>query len=415
MITICQPYIEHKEKASFLYSRIIDETRNRDSLIWFSVGREYGEYLCDETADAFVLMMLQLAMYSGQDLKVEAPVSARLLFNIENTLQPLFAKALPGFRHIKVMAQSTPDQQYHGKAVGCGCSLGVDSFSALLKHMSPDVPENYRVTHLALFNCGQLGDVDLKGAEENFHKTIADLEPFVKETGLPLVAVNSNLNELYVDSGVRLLQSFVNRTISCVLALQKLFGKYVYATSYSVEQFFFSPKDESHMETTFVPLLGTESTEVILTPPAMTRVEKTAYLSKHALTYRYLDVCWAEQMKYCVDNNPTLADTKTKQNCGRCIKCLRTLLTLDILGEIDKYKDIFDLDAYYQRKKWFICMTARRSESDIFSQELVDLIKSKNYPIPFMAKVHCYDGLGWRVLRMGRKCGLKIKRLIGLK
>ena len=411
MITIFRPYIEHREKESYLFSRVVDEIRGRDSLVWYAVDSCYGQYLCEETADAFVLLMLQLAMRSGQDLKVEAPVSARLLFNIENTLQPLFSKALPGFRHIKVMAQSVSDQSFHGTAVGCGCSLGVDSFSSLLKHLSSDVPENYRVTHLTLFNCGQLGDVDLCGAEENLRETLVQLEPFAKEIHLPLVSINSNLNELYVDSDVRLLQSFVNRTLSCALALQKLFGKYVYASSYSVENFFMSERDESHMEAALVPLMGTESTEMILSNPAMTRVEKTEYLSRYEITHRYLDVCWAAQMKYGGDRNSILFETKTKKNCGRCLKCMRTLLTLEILGRIDNFRNIFDIEEYNKRKKWYICYVAKRKDRDVFSAELVDLILSNNYPIPFMAKVLCYEGWGWGLLRAGRRCLLFVKSL----
>jgi len=412
MITISHPYIEHRGKESYLLSRIVDEANQKDSLIWYSVDSQYGEYLCDDVADAFVLVMLQLAMRSNQDLKVDAPVSSRLLFNIENTLQPIFAKAFPGFHHIKVIPQSAVEMSYHGTAVCCGCSLGVDSFTALLKHLSSDVPESYKATHLALFNCGHLGDVNLKGAEENFHNTVASLQPFVEEVNLPLVAVNSNLNELYVDSGIKLVQSSVNRTISCVLALQKLFGKYVYASAFTVEHFHLSPHDESYMESAFVPLLSTESTEVILNPPAMTRIEKTEYISQFEITYRYLDVCWAGQMKYCSDNNPELYDTKTKKNCGRCLKCLRTLLTLEILGKIDCYKDIFDLDEYYKRKRYYLCYVARTHESNVYSKELMDLIKKTNYPLPFKAKVLCYDGLGWAILRWGRRTILDFKRLL---
>ena len=412
MITISQPYIQHGEKESYLYSKIVDEKREKDTLVWYAVGRQYGEYLCDETADAFVLLMLQLAMQSGQDLKVEASVSARLLFNIENTLQPLFSKALPGFRHIKVIAQSVSEQSFQGTAVGCGCSLGVDSFSSLLKHLSSDVPENYRVTHLTLFNCGQLGDLDLCGAEENLRDTLVQLEPFAREIQLPLVSINSNLNELYVDSEVRLLQSFINRTLSCALALQKLFGKYVYASSYSVENFLMSERDESHMEAALVPLMSTESTEMILSNPVMTRVEKTEYLSRYDITQRYLDVCWAAQMKYGIDNKPNLFETKTKKNCGRCHKCLRTLLTLDVLGRIDAYKDIFDLDEYYKKKDSFIYYVVRKRYENVFSEELVDLILTTNYPIPFKAKVLCYEGFGWKILRKARRCALKSRSVI---
>lgn len=412
MITIFHPYIEHRDKESFLVSRIVDEARGKDTLVWYAVDNYYGQYLCDETADAFVLLMLQLAMKSGQDLKVEAPVSARLLFNIENTVQPLFSKAMPGFQRIRVVVQSVSEQSFHGTAVGCGCSLGVDSFSSLLRHLSSDVPECYRVTHLALFNSGQLGDIDSQGAEKNLYNTITQLSPFADEVNLPLLYVNSNLNELYANSGVCLLQSFINRTLSCVLALQKLFGKYVFSSSYSVEDFFMSEKDESHMETAFVPLLSTESVEIVLSNPVMTRVEKTEYISLHPITYKYLDVCWAAQMKYGGDRNPTLFEEKRKKNCGRCIKCMRTLLAFDILGKIDDYRDIFDLEEYYKRKKSFICYVARKKDSSVFCRELVDLIRTTNYPIPFKAKILCNDGLWRDVLRLCRRRVLKVKTMI---
>lgn len=412
MITISKPYIQHRDKESYLLSRVVDEMHVRDSLVWYAVDNCYGQYLCDETADAFVLLMLQLAMQSGQDIRVEAPVSARLLFNIENTLQPLFLKAFPDFHRIKIEVESESVQSFHGTAVGCGCSLGVDSFSSLLKHLSQDVPESYRVTHLALFNCGQLGDLDINGAEQSLYETLAQLEPFAEEMNLPLVSINSNLNELYVNSGVRLLQSSINRTISCALALQKLFGKYVYSSAYTVDDFHVSQKDESYMESALTPLMGTESMEAILSNPAMTRVEKTAYLSQYEITYRYLDVCWSGQMKYGVDQKPTLYETKTKKNCGRCQKCLRTLLTLDILGKIDEYKDVFDLEEYYKRKDWYIYYVVRKRYYNVYCKELVDLILTTNYPIPFKAKVLCYEGFGWKLLRIGRKGALRVKSIL---
>ena len=58
MITIFRPYIEHREKESYLFSRVVDEIRGRDSLVWYAVDSCYGQYLCEETADAFVLLML---------------------------------------------------------------------------------------------------------------------------------------------------------------------------------------------------------------------------------------------------------------------------------------------------------------------------------------------------------------------
>ena len=117
-------------------------------------------------------------------------------------------------------------------------------------------------------------------------------------------------------------------------------------------------------------------------------------------------------MKYGVAHKSTLFETKTKKNCGRCLKCLRTLLALDILGKIDAYKDVFDLDEDYKRKDNYICYIARMRYDDVYSKELVDLILTTNYPIPFKAKVLCYEGFGWKLLRLGRRGALMVKSIL---
>ena len=38
-------------------------------------------------------------------------------------------------------------------------------------------------------------------------------------------------------------------------------------------------------------------------------------------------------------------------NCGMCNKCKRTLFTLDILGVLEKYENIFNLNNYYKVKE----------------------------------------------------------------
>lgn len=370
MIKISYPTIEEKGIETFLTASIVDEKKNKEFITWYSVDTSYGSILSVDCADAFVLLMLHIAMRSGQDIVSEAPVSAKLLFNMENTIQPLFLKSIPDLSHINISAPVKHVKEC-GAAVGCGCSLGVDSFSSFLKHFEGDVIEGYKVTHLTLFNCGQLGNSDLVGAEKNLRDTVNNLKPFAKEVGLPIVAVNSNLNELFLDGDVTLLQSFICRTASCALALQKLFGKYVYSSSYSVENFQISESDESHMEAAFVPLLGTENLEFILSNPCMTRVEKTEYLSRFPITTKYLDVCWAAQF---ANSKVKGADIFTKEfvknmkkrNCGRCEKCMRTILTLDLIGRLHSFEDIFDLEYYNKNKDWYIFRVVRGRKDNVF-------------------------------------------------
>jgi hypothetical protein len=272
--------------------------------------------------------------------------------------------------------------------------------------LESDVVSGYKATHLAIFNCGQLGDIDLNGAEDNLRRTVHALQPFSEKIGLPILVVDSNINEFFTDSRVVLLNRFIDSTISCVLALQKLLGKYVYSSSFSIEQFQFSNIDESHMEATFVPLLGTENTEIILSNPMLTRVEKTEYLSRFDITKEFLDVCWAAQYAYGECQDVSYLEGKTKKNCGKCDKCMRTLLTLEILGRIDGYKDIFDLNAYYSNKKKYLFRVIGKQDTNFFYKELVDLMMENSFTVPFLSCLLIHSAFL-------RKVGLLLYRIIG--
>ena len=384
MITIEHPSIILKKGEAFLQAVLNDDKRNKQILVWYSVQEHYGTFLCDDRADAFLIVALMYAMKSHQDIAVEAPVSKRLLFNIENVIQPLFSKMIPGSRCITISVQGGSCPILDGKAVGCGCSLGVDSLSALYKHMSDHMMEEYRVSHLALFNSCQLGYLNPELDESAFREAVESLAPFSKEVNLPVVAVNSNLNVFYAEAGFTTASSrFFISTLSCVLALQKLFGKYVFASSCPVDSFELSQKDQSHAEAAYVPLLSTESTEIILSGSTLTRVEKTDQIRHNHLTQRYLDVCWATQVASSISHDDRWLKEKTKKNCGWCDKCLRTLFTLELLGEdLQRYGELFDLSKYYSHKGAFVKTVILNRHKKHMYMEVYNLMSEKNYIIP---------------------------------
>ena len=74
---------------------------------------------------------------------------------------------------------------------------------------------------------------------------------------------------------------------------------------------------------------------------------------------------------------------KTKKNCGWCDKCLRTLFTLELLGEdLSKYGDIFDLQKYYVHKNGFIRTTILNRKKNHMYSEVFDLMSAKNFKVP---------------------------------
>ena len=406
MIHISKPYKEEREGRVYLVAPFTDESQNWSEPLWFSVTPEYGEYLCDEYADSFLLLALLPAIQTGQDIKIDAPVSRKLLFNINNTVKPIFNAVLKAPREIRIEAAAVSEPPNGACGVGCGCSLGIDSLSSFLRHYGPEAPEGYHVTHLTLFNSGQLGSLDMEEVEKSFYRAVEALRPFSEEVQLPICAVNSNLNAYFAGSGVTLLQSFVLRTCACAMALQKLFAQYVYASSYAVDQFEFSSFDTSHMESAYAPLCSTENFNFILSNPMMNRVAKTDFVRRWEKSPQFLQVCCAEQIAHVVSGNAQYLEGKTKTNCGWCIKCLRTLLTLEILqGDIEMYGDTWDLAKYREHRDEYIAKVYLDKKWNVFYMEIADLIRESGYRVPARAK---------RLYRLGlvKSLGRKVKKAV---
>jgi hypothetical protein len=134
-------------------------------------------------------------------------------------------------------------------------------------------------------------------------------------------------------------------------------------------------KPTSHIEfgdAIGVPLLSTETTECISSGSQHTRVEKIKIISAVELTYKALDVC--------VD--PAHAQ---KINCSKCWKCLRTQLTLEVLGTLDRYKEAFDLSVY-NKFRWIYICNALGSEEPLIKEVREEII-ARNYEVPLSAQI----------------------------
>ncbi len=385
MIYIKKPQIELKADSAYLSALVCDEKKGKNYNLWFSVERKYLEFLNDEIADPFLVIVLQIAMLSNQDIVSESPVSERLLFNIVNGVMPILNKLYPDNKQIHITAP-TIATTFRGTANGTGCSFGVDSFSAIIDLMSDKLPEQNRLTHLALFNSGQHGDTNLEGAEKQFLIDVEAVREPAKEMGLDVVGINSNINELFKEYKYPLLHRFVITTCAFPLTLQKLFKSYTYASSYPIDNFSMNPEDVSHAEYALVPLFSTESTGLHNSNPTYTRVEKTKILSKSDVAKRHLNVCWSNQLHNMYGTDVYLKG-KTKLNCGICDKCIRTLFTLEVIGKIGDFEDIFDIDAYRSYRTKYLVKLLSQKKNDIFLKEIYNEMKEQHFPIPFKVRL----------------------------
>jgi len=387
MINISKPQIVKSAETTKLICNISADHLGGSKYIWYSVKKPFDEALTYEVSDSFLLAALLPALKHGEDIEVEGAVSERLYFNTIHGLIYLFSKSY-GYEPIKVKVGSTTNHQFEGKGVGCGCSLGIDSLSAIFTHLKTPTTPDYQITHLTYFNVGSHGYKDADANRKSYLKDMIEVEKFANEIGLPVVKVESNVWELF--DGFNFDQSGNIINMSTVLALQKLFGKYLYGSNYPMTDVKLTDKCSGFFETIMLPLASTESTELIVANANMSRSDKTKVVIKHKSSRDYLYVCWKELI---INNNPNSPIAKVRdkvRNCTRCSKCLRTCAQLEILGVLGEYNKIFDLKHYYKVKNQFLGRVLAFKNRDAFYKDIADMAKRYGKRMPIKAKMYSW-------------------------
>lgn len=132
----------------------------------------------------------------------------------------------------------------------------------------------------------------------------------------------------------------VARNAAVALLLQKGIGKYLYAAAYHYRDCRVIPTPAyGDADALLVPMLSTEALECINPGAQFTRFEKTERIADYAIVRQSLDVC----------ASPLMA--RQKINCSRCWKCLRTQMTLEVIGKLAHFDDVFDR-AVYEKHRW---------------------------------------------------------------
>ena len=361
-LIINKPYIDGNK----LISKI--EYENKEYELFFEVEDKYIQYLCDDNANSFLIALLPFFVKHNYDVVVKGKISSKLYYQITNYLLPLLCKEFKKEK-INIKCELT-DKEYNSRAVGASISCGVDSFYTLLKHQNCDDP-GYNITHLCFFNAGSNGEYGGEGARKLYKDRISNIEKFCNEYNYPLVTVDSNMNELIMMNH-QCRNTFT--TLACVFTLEKLFGKYYFASCFG-----FNGSHIDHFDTTYydilnVHCLSSENISFYCSGIETTRLEKLKYISDKSITYDYLNVCVGS----------------TAENCGTCPKCMRTLTELDSIKKTNLYKNVFDLDKFKKnRAKIYseILINNKDRVNHEFYQEIIDECKRNKVKIPFSAYI----------------------------
>ena len=314
---------------------------NGEAKLCFEVDKKYADCLCTERSDAFVIAFLWYAIITGEDICFEVPMSERLYIGLTQKLIP--ALCSDGRRQIQLMGTVTSETLECKGAVATGMSCGVDSFFTLRTH---------ELTHITYYECGHIfhlmGVVSDNISTEEYYqrayeiadKKAASAADVAGQSGLEFVYVKSNLDKDFYRGGYIYRGMYVN--LSCTLALQKLFKTYISSSSgHGVDLKTGLIVPTQNYENLLCDCCKTETLDYV-SSDFTKRFEKIDRLSDDDLAAKYLDVCFNFKGK----------------NCGECYGCLKTILVLDLLGKLDKYSNVFDLEKYYSDRKKYIKILA---------------------------------------------------------
>lgn len=340
-------------------------------------------------SDPVVVSLMYHLLIGGYDFKSDIPISGRLYHHLTKDLIPHFVSMNPDL--VKPITLNVPvsDQKIQKKAnfVGTGISCGIDSLCTIKEYLQEETPD-YKLTHLLNFKLGAhhglLHPCPEDIENKNFKDELVIANKFSKEIGFTMIVVDSNINQMANKFWGAIPFGNVAwfRNVGAMLVMQEYFSKYIFATSYATFRDFnldFTDGLEHNLWWS-MPLLGSDYLEVVPANSSMTRIEKTEFISDFEPAYNNLSVCWLGN-----------------KNCGECDKCIRTLVALDFIGVLDKFKNVFDVEKYYKNRNRILRHVVLFGKRDAFFRELCKYASVHNIKMPSTVSSVFLDG--WQMLK----------------
>lgn len=368
MITISDISIETTERSR--RARCTVSGQNLNGVLEFS-GKSNVPFASDIAfADWAAIGLLYPAMQFGEDLVIDGPVSSRLLFYINSDIQRLLKHFNPSLHLIEVSAQPA-DMPKPARATGVATSYsaGVDTFATLLKYARESAPAELAVNSLTVFDVGAFGTGP--DAKKLFQTACDRMFRFAENDHLNTFTLDTNLGDFYLGRPSQFQMTHVIRNAAGALFFQDVFRIYHYSSTYPYKELNHGQDDMSFIEAVLLPLLSTARTEFHCAGASLSRLEKTALIATMPETFDQLDLCVA---------NPKKRERVGKTNCSACWKCRRALIHFEILGTVENYGAVFDLDRYFKNRESAVATVIKSALSgkpaDI---DLLELMVEKNF------------------------------------
>ncbi|MGI8440593.1 MAG: hypothetical protein ACR2NV_10470, partial [Thermoleophilaceae bacterium] len=267
--------------------------------LWFRFPEAYAP-AGEIDASPFLVAALVWCLRRGEDLEVDGPVSPRLLGEVEGIVN-VYRSLRPGeMKPIAVSAPAAPPQAPPADMTACFFTRGVDSWFAALTAREDD-PQTPPLTH-AIFSRDFMSDYSGERYQREFDSgatraaEAAGLEVIHVETNQKREVRGAQLAAMALALGPRRM----------LIASGAMQGEIVPAGTHPVLDHRFT----------------TERTDIVHYGDA-SRLAKVRRIARSPMALSTLRVCRVDELE-------------SDRNCGRCEKCVRSMLELHVEGALHR-------------------------------------------------------------------------------
>lgn len=309
---------------------------------------------------AFAVGCIIPALYFGERrLALDEAICPRLTEGLETVMALMHHWTDGQFRPLAIDAPSAERIPYGARQRHAAIFLsgGMDSLAALQR-----IRKNYAPTHpgypkdALLVHGFDIGGVIERGAKYHvFDRAKAAMAPVAAEAGLNLIPIYTNIRHLCDNRDLWLNQFFGAVLAASVHAFAPRINLAWLASSYDIPHLH---PCGSH------PLLDPEYSSFDLAirhrDAGLSRMEKLKIVAGWDTAFNHFRVC--------------LANVPDRLNCGRCEKCVRTMLELEALGLLDKTR-AFEEDAV--DPAWLDAFSITIRVREPFYEELIAPLRAR--------------------------------------
>ena len=337
--------------------------------LWFEVEEKYGQYLCDERSDAFVVGLLPLAIKTRQDIYFVTPITDQLKDQLEHDFIDVVCQHQPELHRVRLVGNVAAPLCKASETIGTGVSCGVDSLFTIKRRLIEHTGNKF------LFLTNQADMDDSRYVRFDCLKRRAS--SFAADAGIELIVGDTNYSGGVPGLCTEGCTTYCN--LFSVLALQKLFSRYFIASGGPIRDFNFYLQngmfgtDCSDYDLLTLSACSTSSCRFIV-DGLEERIKKVQALIDWPLAWNHLDVCFRH------------ADGKDGNGTYDCPKCMHTVVEILVAGgmpALEKFSAVFDVEYVKAHMEEYLADLIRiRMQNTEYGNELWPLRKRAGFSSP---------------------------------